>query len=225
MSKQRLKILIVEDEALVALELSMSIQRHNYEVVDYVSTVKNALSALEKNEINLIIMDINLNDDLDGIELYKISQSNAMLIYLTAYKDEVTMDRAIETQPLGYLVKPFNENELLALLKIAQLKLNAKKTLNTIKTLSNNYTFDMQQNRLFYKEKFIQLGKKTLKLLIMLIEAKGNVVSFKEIEEELYQEGPPSASSIRTLIYRLRNQLKAEMIETELNYGVRLVID
>jgi len=70
----------------------------------------------------------------------------------------------------------------------------------------------------------VKLSHKKTELLRLLINAKGAVVSFKTIEDTLYQENPPSESTLRTLIYRLRKELDQEMIETELNYGIRLRI-
>jgi DNA-binding response OmpR family regulator len=224
MKQHNLKILIVEDESLLALELAMSIKSYGYNIVDYVTTPADAKKILQEQSPELILMDINLNNKIDGIELYRSFETTAQVIYLTAYIDDATVTKAISTHPLGYLVKPHNESELQALLKLAQLKkgLLEQKENHLIK-LPHDYIFDTHQEKLFHKENFIKLGTKKLQLFKMLIEAKGAFVSFKEIEDELYKDNPPSASSIRTLIYRLRNQLESDMIENELNYGIRLV--
>jgi len=217
-----MNILIVENESLLALELANTINGMGHNVVEYVTTPQKAKEIFSNNNIDLIIMDINLNNTLNGIELYKELQTDAEVLYVTSYIDDTTIEKAIDTQPLGYLVKPYNEAELSALLKLAQVKLKNKHQ-ETIQ-LSHGYEFDLKNERLFHNKTHITLGKKSILLLKMLIEAKGSAISFEEIERELYPENPPSASSIRTLIYRLRSSLEADMIENELNYGIKLVV-
>jgi len=220
----KLNILIVEDESLLALDMATSISSYGYNVVDYVTSVEQAQKVLNLQNINLILMDINLNDAMDGVDLYKSFNTKAKVIYITAYVDEKTISKAIDTDPLGYLTKPHNENELQALLKLAEFKLDSLQIDNTIVKLSSDYSFDTNTNILFYKNDFVKLSHKKTELLRLLINAKGAVVSFKTIEDTLYQENPPSESTLRTLIYRLRKELDQEMIETELNYGIRLRI-
>ncbi|WP_428738037.1 response regulator transcription factor [Sulfurimonas sp.] len=215
----KLNVLIVEDESLLALELATKIGQYNFNVVDYVTDVNSASLILQNNTIDLLIMDINLNNTIDGIEFYKTLAVSPMLIYISAYTDEKTLNRAVTTQPLGYLVKPFNEKELLALLKLAEFTYNSK---NCLYTLPNNFSFDMKNNTLFYGTNHINISGKKLKLLKLLIEANGNYIPFNELERELYPDTPPSESSLRTLIYRLRKELKDDMIETERTYGIRL---
>ncbi|MBN2815143.1 MAG: DNA-binding response regulator [Campylobacterales bacterium] len=217
-----MNILIVEDESLLALELANTISEMGYNVIEYVTTPQKAKEVCQKHDIDLIIMDINLDNKLNGIELYKELHTQAKVLYLTSYVDEETIAQAINTQPLGYLVKPYNEAELSALLKLAEIKAHTIET-QTVQ-LAYGYEFDIKSERLFQDGKHIKLGKKSVALLKMLIEAKGNVVSFEEIEQNLYTETPPSSSSIRTLIYRLRSSLKSDMIENELQYGVRLIM-
>ena len=224
----KLNILIVEDESILALELSIRIKNYGYNVVDYVTTISKTQEVMKQESVNLIIMDINLRDSLDGIDLYNSLETSAFVIFLTAYKDEKTIAKAIEAEPIGYLIKPHKEGELLALLKLAEIKVTdqaRKKESTNLVSLSNDYSFNMKNEMLYHYSSFVKLSVKKLKLLKLLIEANGKIVSFKTIEEELYKEHPPSESSIRTLIYRLRADLASDMIETELNYGIRLKIN
>jgi len=226
MKESKLHILIVEDESLLALELATTIKNYGYDVVDYVTTPSDARETLQKEHVNLIIMDINLNTSIDGIDFYKSLDTDSQVIYITAYRDDKTVSKAVETEPLGYLIKPHNEDELMVLLKLADVKLkhqSQKQQSSEVVELSNDYTFDMISDMLYHRNHFVKLSSKKLKLLKLLIQAKGNIVSFKTIEDELWQDTPPSESSIRTLIYRLRAVLQADMIESELNYGIKLV--
>jgi len=214
-----LNILVVENESLVALEIMQSIQEFGYMQVEYATTIDMAKDILAQNSINLILMDINLGKEIDGIDFYKSLDIDTPIIYLTAYKDEATISKAIKTNPLGYLIKPVNSDELNALLKLAQYKLS---TQNQKIELGDGYYFDKKENRLFYNDKFIHLGAKELKLLKLLISARGNFVSYYTIEDEIWGSESISSSSLRTLIYRLRGKLNYKLIEVENSYGVKI---
>ncbi len=216
----RLKILIIEDESLIALELTQAIKALGYLNVEYTTTLNIAKKIIKSNKINLLIMDINLNAKQTGIQFYNSLKTTIPIIYITAYKDDQTISNAISTNPLGYLTKPINYDELNALLKLAKHKiLNLP---NSIK-LDQNYIFYTDKEQLFCGEKFINLGKKELELLKLLLYANNNVVNFKTIEYTIWQDKIVSSSTIRTLIYRLRKKLGNQFIQTEFNYGVKLI--
>jgi DNA-binding response OmpR family regulator len=222
---KKLNILIVEDESLLALEFSTTIKKYGHTVVDYVTNATKAREVMQKEQIDLIIMDINLGREEDGIDLYKSFESNAMLIYLTAYQDAKTISKAVETQPLGYLIKPHNENELFALLKLAEIKIQNADNRNININLSQGYTFNTKEEILYRNGSFIKLSSHELILLKLLLQNRGNAVSYKTIEDEIWQDSAPGASSLRTLLYRLRGKLGHELISSEPNYGVKLHFD
>lgn len=219
-----LHILIVEDESLLALDLSMQLKSKGYDVVDYVTNTKQAVESFEKYpHINLLLMDIHLNETTDGIDLYKQLPHNLPVIYLTAFTDDATINKAVATHPLGYLVKPLHKQELFALLKLASLQhTESLQNTQTIIQLPNNYAFDTINEILTQHDQHIKIGGKKLQLLKLLIEAKGDFVPFHFLENTLYRDNPPGESSLRTLIYRLRSDLANDMIETERTYGIRL---
>ena len=221
-----LNILIVEDESLVAMELSSEISSLGYNVVDYATNSRMAKSFFDKYEINLIIMDVNLSEKVDGIDLYNSLGSSVDVIYITAYKDENTISKAIVTKPIGYLVKPHNEYELQALLKMASAKINhvktKKKSVSDVLDLSQGYFFNVKKGQLFFNDIKISLSFKELKLLKLLIENRGELVTYKMIEEEIWENEAVNNTSLRTLIYRLRSKLEHKLIESVFKNGIRL---
>ncbi len=221
-----LNILVVEDESLVALELSNSIENYGFNIVDYVTTPKMATELFQKEKVDLILMDINLGDKIDGIDLYKSFNTHIPIIYLTAYQDEITISKAVETNPLGYLIKPYNENELLALLKLATYKIynNITKVRSgdSLLDIGEGYIYNIEDNKLYFNDMYIKLSPKEITLLQVLIEARGQVVLFSTIESEVWQDKVPSDSSVRTLIYRLRGKLQYKLITTEPHQGIKL---
>ena len=221
-----LDILIVEDESLVALELSNSIESYGFNVVDYVTTPKMATELFQKEKVDLILMDINLGEKIDGIDLYKSFNTCIPIIYLTAYQDEVSISKAVGTDPLGYLIKPYNENELLALLKLATYKIHNNITQvrsgDSLLDIGEGYFYNLDENHLYFNDMYIKLSPKEILLLRLLIEARGKVVPFHTIESDVWQDKIPSASSVRTLIYRLRGKLQYKLITTQPHQGVKL---
>ena len=222
-----LSILVVDDESLVAMELTDTINSLGYEAVDYATNSKMAKNILNKHpKINLILMDINLGEDLDGIDLYKSLKSDIAIIYITAYKDDEHISKAVETNPLGYIIKPYDENELKAILKLASYKLSHK-TVNVVDTdslfnIGEGYFFNKEEDKLLYNNMPIKLTKKELQLLKLVIFSKDNRVSFETIENVIYNGDVVNNSAIRTLIYRLRCKLEHKFIENEFNYGIKL---
>lgn len=108
------RILIVEDEAIVAADLKAKLKSLGYEVVGVASRGEQAVALAEAARPHLILMDILLAGDMDGIEAAgRIQQSCSLpVIFLTAHSDSETLARAKRTAPFGYLLKPFNEREL-----------------------------------------------------------------------------------------------------------------
>lgn len=107
-------VLIVEDEIVLAMELEEKLTEMGYRVVARVTSGEDALKRAKELRPDLILMDIRLDDELDGIEAARLirKQQHVPIVYLTAYADNSTLQRAKLTEPFGYLVKPYSEREL-----------------------------------------------------------------------------------------------------------------
>ncbi len=109
------RILIVEDEAILAADLEQVLQRMGHTVVGICASGAAAMRTARDTNPELILMDINLQGPLDGIEtarIFKEIGSDVPVIFLTAYADRETVIRVRETEPFGYLLKPFDEQLL-----------------------------------------------------------------------------------------------------------------
>ncbi|GAB4367808.1 MAG: hypothetical protein Kow009_04660 [Spirochaetales bacterium] len=108
------RILIVEDENIVALDIKMHLRKYGFQVVGICSSGEEALIQIENSTPDLILMDIKLNGQLDGLETSRIIKERYRLpvVFLTAFADEATLQRAKVTEPFGYIIKPFEEKEL-----------------------------------------------------------------------------------------------------------------
>ncbi|WP_258098635.1 LytR/AlgR family response regulator transcription factor [Marinoscillum pacificum] len=115
------KILIVEDDPLIADSLEVIVEETNYTCCGKAESVTEALNLISDTTPDLLLLDINLDGANEGIELAEIVQKREKIpaIFITAYSDEKTVDRASKTNPLGYLIKPFREAEVRVALKLA----------------------------------------------------------------------------------------------------------
>lgn len=116
-----LKILIVEDEAIVAEDIASRLEKMGYVVLDIVASGEEAIEVATITAPDLVLMDIMLQGELDGVQAAEQIwlQLNTPVVYLTAYADDNTLKRAKITKPFGYILKPFKEQELRVTIEIA----------------------------------------------------------------------------------------------------------
>jgi PAS domain S-box-containing protein len=115
------KLLIVEDEPTVALDLQQEVEQFGCEVVGLAQSADEALMAVEENKPDLALMDLHIVGKLDGIQTARLLRDayQVPVIFLTAYSDDTTVARAARESPYGYLTKPFRSHELKATLRVA----------------------------------------------------------------------------------------------------------
>ncbi len=118
------RILIVEDEKIIGLDLKRRLESFGYTVMGLIPEGEDAIILAQKEKPDIILMDIMLKGKLDGIEAAKkIHETSGIpVVFLTSYSDSETLQRAKEAEPFGYILKPFKERELLSTLEIALYK-------------------------------------------------------------------------------------------------------
>lgn len=111
---EKKKFLIVEDEAIVAINLANTLRRLGYDVVKTVDTAEAAVLQAKNINPDMILMDIHLKGKMDGLDAAQQirATTDIPIIFLTAYSDQATLTRALETQTYGYVIKPFQERQL-----------------------------------------------------------------------------------------------------------------
>ena len=117
----KLKVLIVEDEPVIAENISIYLDNNDFEVSAIAYDSEEAFQQLKSNTPDAAILDINLESEQDGIDIaaYINKEIQIPFLFLTSYSDKNTLDKAKQVKPSGYIVKPFNEKTLLASLEIA----------------------------------------------------------------------------------------------------------
>ena len=135
------KILLIEDEFIIAKDIQVLLQKNNEYTVSIARNYTQAKEKYQKEEVDIIICDVNLNEEKDGIDFIteNVPVNSVPVIYLTAYSNSNIVERAKNTTPFSYLLKPFNEIQLNITIQLAILNYKKKdlkieeNTDNTIK--------------------------------------------------------------------------------------------
>ncbi len=178
------KILIVEDEAIVAKDIAVCLKKIGYNVLGTFPKAEKALAFIEDIKPDLILMDIMLVGGMSGIEASaKIKeQFNIPVVFLTAYADEKTISKAKVTEPYGYIIKPFKEIDLRTSIEMALYKF--KKEQEKIAGINSS---SLSNASLVSKEFiYVKSNSKLVKLLndnILFVEALKDYVIIHTINE------------------------------------------
>ncbi len=129
-----LKILIVEDDAVSALLLQKALEKNNHEILGVADSGEKALDLLTENHADIVMMDINLAGELDGITTTEIinEKYDIPVVYLSASSDAETLNKVVGTNPSAYVIKPFNIRELNMVIELAIFKDRKEKELQKL---------------------------------------------------------------------------------------------
>ena len=147
------KILVVEDDADIIRSIREGLEFHGYEMIGSAVSGEQALSMLEKKTPDLILMDIGLMGEMDGVETAEQIRSKFKIpvVYLTGLTENKIIDRAKLTEPYGYIVKPFELNELKAAIEIALHKhanqMKKEKTISMLQDSVAEIMFDYTKHK------------------------------------------------------------------------------
>lgn len=130
------KILIVEDEIIIADFIQATLNKEGFKHVEMAHKTITAIEAFKNFQPEIIILDINLHGENSGIELAKSTNKNATVIFLTGQYDESLMSKALATNPESYLTKPIKKDDLLAAIKLSILRKQIKSI-----TIKDGYDF------------------------------------------------------------------------------------
>lgn len=194
---EKFKILIVEDEMLIGANISLQLNELGYEVTGIIPRGEEALKHIEDYPPDIMLLDINLKGELDGIETALAMQKthNIPVIYLTANTDDAHFNRAKETKPFGFISKPFKKLDLQRTIELTINQMDSKIKNNTDTESQNNNSF-LLSDCLFVRH-LNSMVKVDIKD-ILYIEAERNycrifssskeylvVMSLKEMDEKL----------------------------------------
>ena len=205
-----IKILIVEDELIIAEDVKNMLTHMGYEVVDVAMDYNEAIAILDTAKPDLILLDVNLNSSKDGIQLAETINSiyKVPFIFTTSYSDSLTLSRAKNTHPINYLVKPFKKEQLFSTIEMALYSLSRE---TQQKKGSDNEALIIK-DALFIKDKFkytkLNIGD------ILWIKSDGNYLEIQTTKKE---------ELIRATLTNFIERLNSEMFfRTHKSYIVNL---
>jgi len=190
------RILVVEDESIVAKDIQNTLVKLGYEVPATASSAASAYEKLEMIKPDLVFLDIKLKGEEDGIHIAEHIKEkyNIPVIFLTSYVDQATLDRAKVTEPYGYIVKPFNESDLKTTVEMALFKFGRDREVRDREQRLVNALAKVDES-------------------IIIIDVDGRISYLNEKAENLLGYGSNSAVGID--IFQLIN------IETEGSVGIK----
>lgn len=216
-----LTILYVEDDEIIRQNAIEYLSRIYTKVLD----AKDGLEALEvyKNQKpDIIISDIEM-PRLNGLNMAKKIRQNdkkTPIIIATAHTQNSYLLKAVELQLIKYIVKPVTSKKLQDALNLACEHLSMEQ--NNIKKLSQNSLYDTLNKTLVIDESSIKLTKNELFLLDLLVKNHQRVITYKEIENFIWQDEYMSIDALRSLVRSLRKKLQGDLVENISGVGYRI---
>lgn len=230
------RVLIVEDEAILALGMECSLEEFGYEVSGIETTANGAIEHVKDNKPDVILMDINLRGEASGIDAAKEiwNSSKTPVIFLTSYSDDKTVKRAMLSEPYGYLIKPCRDKELKVAIQTALHKHNYfyknKETLKSVEKNNSrikcphNIVYDKAKRVLYKEDEIIKLTGNELKLFDILTDYINESVSYERINSFIWRVEDSSIGRLRSLVYRIKTKIGVNIIENIFEMGYKLKV-
>lgn len=205
-----IKILIVEDDATIAFSMKYALEGEGYEV-DSANNIENAKNKIKSNNYDLLLLDVMLPDG-NGYELCEEVRKNSEvpIIFLTACDEEVNIVMGLDIGADDYITKPFRVRELMSRIKAVLRRKSSKKEESETNLKFGDLNIATLEARVFKKEEEIFLTAAEYKLLLILIQNKGHVLSRVQILEKLWDVSYDFVNDNTLTVYikRLREKIE-----------------
>lgn len=247
----KINILVVEDESIIALNLRETLIDLGYKVCGIAPNKCKTMALINKGIVpDLILMDIYLKGPTTGIELskeLKVILPQIPVVFLTANSEVSTIKKASETFAYGYILKPYKKSNLQATIEIAlsksdednrqktkynsldninkaliqKINLSSEKNYRTIQ-LKYGYLFDKEKEILYYGDDAIKLTSKEMEIIKLLCTSPGYLISQEQLEYAIWKDEPAGCAAFRSVLFRLRNKVHKDLIINQNNTGYKI---
>ncbi len=223
-TKQKLKnltILYAEDEEVIRKNVAQTLRYYAKEVIE----AKDGIEAYElykKHDIDILYTDV-LMPNLNGIDLVqkiRHEDKNIAIVMVTAHTDKEYLLQAVELHLEQYIVKPMS----LKTLKSSLVKCVEKISHSIIKELPNGFKYDFDLKSFIHEQNLIKLTKKEAAFFELLLKNSHRVVTYDEIEQEVWQDDFMSELALKSLVRNLRVKFNKQQIKNHSRIGYKLEI-
>ena len=211
-------ILIVEDELIAAEYLKEVLIENGFNVLKVIDNGKEAIREIPKLNPQIVLMDIMLKDNISGSEValhIKQSSPKIAIIFLTAYADNEMVEYAIEANTFGYLMKPYNEKEIVNTLKVVIARMDecfkGQEKIASQIIINEELFFDILAKKLFSSNVEVKFGKNAINFIEILCKNINSTVSNEQISMHVWGEIKNNIT-IRTQIHRIKEKIGTNII-------------
>jgi len=208
------QIMIVEDEAITQRYLKEILQEKGVKQIDCVDNAEDAMKMLRVKTYQLILMDINIKGNIDGIQLARMILDKYILpiVFISAYSDDETLEEVLELSPYGFITKPFSSKEVEVTLQIAYKRflihevgtLDKEMYENEVLILNEEYSFDLKRKLLYFQDEAVKLNSNQNKFIEILAQQVNEAVPLDVLISNIWGRDIISDSALRTLVYTIR---------------------
>ncbi len=211
-------MMVVEDEVITQRYLRDILKQYNVETIECYDNGEDAYKAVKNSSCEMILMDINIKGNIDGIQLArKILQLHAIpVIFITAHSDHETFQEVLDLSPYGFIAKPFSAKDIETVVQVAYKrflsqgsdgKAKTKKEQSEILVINEHYSYDKSLKKLYRDQEEVKLNGKQKRLVDILCKNLDRTVEYEVLRAEIWEDNSVAESALRTLIYSLRKQL------------------
>ncbi len=224
-----MKIVIVEDDALIAYQIEACATKHGHEILASFDEALDALAFIANHKIDFVFMDIELKGPMDGIQCARELRAKYQVpsLFVTSHDAAETIAEAASVYPLNFLAKPFTDKNIEISLTLAETALqnirNAHNTPTTSTISLSEYSFNFEYNILKRKNSIVKLTTNEIKLISLLFKNLGNTVSNEEILNYIWQDKTPSSAAFRKHISRTNEKLFGLAIVSDRGVGYSII--
>ena len=208
-------IVIIEDEVITQRYIKDILSQYDIEVSACFDNAKDALKGLKNISCDMLLMDINIKGQMDGIQLAReiLRTSTLPIVFISAHNDDDTLEELLELAPYGFIGKPFTSKEIMVTIQIAYKRyVTHLETRNTHTTdvekeilfINSTHKYKYSTSTLFIEDVPVSLKHRQEKLLSILVENINHIVTYDTLVMEIWGEINIADSALRTLVYSLR---------------------
>lgn len=209
--EKKVKVLLVEDELIIADYMQECLNNYGYDVIGICINYTDAIAALANNAPDIVLLDITLKGEKSGIDLgaYINAKMQLPFVFITSHSDRATIDKAKQTLPYAYLIKPFDENDLYAAIETALMHFAHRKDNTGEKEEGEKPVIIKDRIFIRHKGKFVKIQLNDL----FWLEANDNYVTFNTQQGQYV---------LKTTLKILQDALPEYFVRTHRSYVINL---